>query len=381
MTTRKPIVLVAPLDWGLGHTVRCIPIIRRLQENGCEVLVGCDSKQRLLLIQEFPNIRYINLPGYKIFYGNSRLGTLLKLFFQGPKLLIKINRENQWLRKFLHENRIDAIISDNRYGFFSHLVPCILITHQLQIITGFGKLLDSLIQKALYIYINKFDVCWVPDSANPGINAAGILSHPTTKPLCPLKYIGPLSRFQVCTPIVFSIGVLIILSGPEPQRSIFEQIILNELEDYSGIAVLVRGIYDGPSIKCSSNVTVLNNASTAQLNSYICNAEIVISRAGYTTIMDILKLGKQSILVPTPGQAEQEYLGSYMHQRKLAYTAKQTNFSLNEALKNAKLFVNNRKIDYADQYMSTIEELARSLNKMTVNHPALTSGNQKNKIL
>lgn len=361
MNTRKPVVLLAPLDWGLGHTVRCIPIIKELLKQDCEVLVACNSKQRLQLNQEFSSIRYVDLQGYDIYYGKSRLHTIFNIFLQGSKILTRINREQIWLRKFMTENRVDAIVSDNRYGLFTTQIPCIFITHQLRVRSGLGRLMDNFIQNRLYRFINKFTVCWVPDWKSTVFNAGGELSHPKRLPGIPVNYIGCLSRLNKCVNGSKTSELLIILSGPEPQRTILEAIIMEELRSFRGTGVLIRGIVDDGPVASFNKLTVVNYASAARLNTLICNSDIVICRAGYTSIMDILKLGKKTVLIPTPGQAEQEYLAARLHRQKRAIMATQKSFRLMAVLDALKASEIEAIPEPMDDYERVVDEFCQSL--------------------
>jgi uncharacterized protein (TIGR00661 family) len=361
MITRKPVVLLAPLDWGLGHTTRCIPIIKELLGLDCEVLVACNQKQKLLLREEFSSIDFVHLNGYEIRYGKNRLRTLLNLLVQGPKIFNKISRERRWLREFLIKNNVNAVISDNRYGLFSDTVTCIFITHQLRVISGMGKIVDHLIQKFLYSYISRFNACWIPDWKDPTCNAGGQLSHPQKFPGLAVHYLGCLSRFEKCSNHSKKIDLLIILSGPEPQRTILEKIIFSQLKTFGKAAVVVRGIFDDSTIPSFDGVTVLNYASSSELNGLICNSEIIVTRAGYTSIMDLLKLGKKSVLIPTPGQAEQEYLADYLHQKKFAYALKQADLCLETALDKAMQLPDRNSIGAMDQYKEVLEKFVGSL--------------------
>ncbi len=332
MNTRKPVVLVAPLDWGLGHTIRCIPIIKQLLGQGCEVLVACNSKQKLQLVQEFSSLTYFDLQGYNISYGKSRLLTILSILFQSVKILKRIKQEHVWLSGFIRHNKLDAIVSDNRYGLFMAQIPCVFITHQLRVRSGLGSFADNFIQRRLYRYINRFTACWVPDSKNTAFSAAGELSHPGELPGIPVSYIGCLSRLNNCRDQSQSTGLLIILSGPEPQRTVLEDQMMRELRSFKGSGVLIRGIVDDGPVASFNKITVLNYVSSTTLNSLICNADVVICRAGYTSIMDILKLGKKTVLIPTPGQGEQEYLANRLHKQKRAIMASQKHFRLKAVL-------------------------------------------------
>ena len=329
---------MCPLDWGLGHTTRCIPLIRELMELGCDVVIACNSTQKELLQQEFPGIDcYTHLAGYNIRYGKSRPATFLKLLLQSFKILTKINQERRWLRDFLVKHRVNAIISDNRFGLHATGMPAIFITHQLQIKTGLGRWADSIARRWNYYRLQRFSACWVPDEAGSP-SMSGELSHPIQMPSLPIAYIGGLSRFEPCS-TNGQRELLIILSGPEPQRSIFEALLLEQLKDHTGAVTLVRGLPGSTMLPAvPAHCTVLNHASASMLQSLICSARLVISRCGYTTVMDLLALQKKAILVPTPGQAEQEYLARHLQEQQWAYTLAQKDFQLSRALEEAGRF-------------------------------------------
>ena len=332
--THKPLVLIAALDWGLGHTTRCIPIIRELILRNCTVIVACNDTQKALLALEFNEIGFVPLDGYNFQYGHSARATFYKVIRQIPKILTFIKAENAWLKRYLKANNVDLIISDNRYGFYSTEIPSIFITHQLAIKTGLGKMVDGIIRRLNYGYIRRFKACWVPDFEAKDL--AGELSHPSKKPEVPVKYIGSLSRFEPCNPERISGPapyLLVMISGPEPQRSIFERIMLNELKDYNGTAILLRGLPDSSStIPSSPKLIVHNHLSSQQLNDLLCKVKVVICRSGYSSIMDLMKLKKKCIFIPTPGQTEQEYLAGYLYNKKIALAYRQDSFSLKKAL-------------------------------------------------
>jgi UDP:flavonoid glycosyltransferase YjiC (YdhE family) len=357
----NPTVLLSPLDWGLGHTARCIPIIQELLNRGCVVIIACNSVQKALLIPEFPQCTYVNLQGYDLRYSTSRWRTLGRILLQLPKILMKIKGENRWLHSFLRQQPVDAIISDNRFGFYHPAVPCVFITHQLHIKTGLGPISDRIAQWLNYRRIARFSTCWIPDHS--GAQAmAGQLSNPAQLPDLPVHYMGALSRLQPCLQPSQPGRLLVILSGPEPQRTLFENQLLQQLEQLPVRAVLVRGL-PGTAFSFSTgpNLTVYDHTPATQLNQLMCEAEFVISRSGYTTVMDLLKLGKKSILVPTPGQTEQEYLAGYLHNRQLAFTASQSGFSLQKALEAASGFNYQAHSQPMEVYKNVIGEFINTL--------------------
>lgn len=333
--TRKPRILVAPLDWGLGHTTRCIPIINELLLQNCEVFIAAEGASEVILREEFKTATFLPLKGYRIRYTNHRFlqwGLLVRL----PRVMLTVHYEHRWLQNIIKDLRIDGVISDNRFGLHNKKVPCIYITHQLLIKTG-NWLTCKIAQKIHWHFIKKFNACWVPDDEHNGL--AGDLSHPPSLPPN-TKYIGPLSRFEKLTDIIKEYDCLVTLSGPEPQRSLFEEIILHELKNIEGKILLVRGL---PGIRekrsvDNASVQIENHFPAADLNRMIQRAQVVVSRSGYTTIMDLVKIRQKSILVPTPGQTEQEYLAGYLQEKGLCMEMKQEEFSLTGAIKESKNF-------------------------------------------
>ena len=355
-TQGKPRILVAPLDWGLGHATRCIPIIRELLEQGCEVWLAGEGAQEQLLIAEFPEIPFLNLPGYRISYSKTARGLIWKMIQQGPKMRRAIEAEHSWLKKIVDEYGIDAIISDNRYGLYHASVPSVFITHQLTIKSPFSKWTETILRKRNYKYINHFTECWIPDAEGEN-NLAGELSHPEKKPVAPVRYIGLLSRFVKKEIIERKNHLVVILSGPEPQRTLLEEKIINDISHYNGTAIIVRGLPGSSSLIPSTNmIQFYNHLSADELNKAMQEAEYVISRSGYSTVMDVMALQKKSILIPTPGQTEQEYLGSYLMEKGIAICAEQKDFSLNNLLATARGFnFNLPVIDNDSLLKKTIE--------------------------
>ena len=336
---RKIRVLIAPLDWGLGHATRCLPIIYELLRKGCEVCVACNERQAHLMRTEVPDAQIIPLPGYNFRY--SKLGVLNKLatIFQVPKILIAIKREHRWLRDVFKKESFDLIISDNRYGFYNQTAYSVFITHQLQIQVPGNKWLQRILQKWNYYFINRFNECWIPDfKVEP--NLAGELSHPEVLPKIVVRYIGLLSRFEnIVVSTRKPVDILILISGPEPQRTVLEEKIVDQLQKIKRSAIVVRGLPEMKDVRKSfNNISFFNHLPAQELNELMSNAQVVISRSGYSTVMDIIQLGKKSILVPTPGQTEQEYLAAYLMQKKWCLSFPQNKFFIESALQEAAQF-------------------------------------------
>jgi len=355
----KTRILVAPLDWGLGHATRCIPIINELLLQNCDVLIAASGNGFFLLKKEFPSLIILRMSSYKIKYSRNKRWLPLKLFLQFPQIIFSIQRENFWLKKNIKKYKIDAVISDNRFGMYSKKIPSVYITHQLLIKTG-NIFFEKIIQKINYHFIKKYNYCWVPDCKENGL--AGELSHQENMP-SNILYIGLLSRFELLKKVPKLYDVLISISGPEPQRTIFEKIILFQLNYFNKRILVVRGLpNESKSIKTDNeSIKIVNHLSANELNKAFQQAEMVISRSGYTTILDLVKLNKNAVLVPTPGQTEQEYLSSYLMNRNFFYSVEQNKFSLNAAYNDASVFEFINMPSCIDNYKNVINQFVLSL--------------------
>ncbi|GAB3414310.1 glycosyltransferase [Niabella aquatica] len=336
--SKKLKILVAPLDWGLGHTTRCMPVIDELLKKNVEVLLAGNEVQKKILNTEFPQCDFLSLNGYNVKYADSGRGLMVKMMRQLPRILSLIKAENDWLKQAIADNCIDGIISDNRFGLYHAIVPCVFITHQLQIKTGAGKIADKFARNINYRRIKKFSTCWIPDFER-AVNLAGELSHPAVMPVTPCRYIGPLSR---TTPVDEKAGkknILFILSGPEPQRTIFEDMIFKQLKNHTAPVTIVRGRpLDVEVPVFNNNVTIYNHLSKNELRQLMQEAGYVVCRSGYSSVMDINATRVKAILVPTPRQTEQEYLADHLMKNQFAVSGKQHDFDLPGLLEKAGRF-------------------------------------------
>ena len=241
------------------------------------------------------------------------------------------------MHKIVNEHKPQLIISDNRYGLYNQKVKSIFITHQLNIRSSFGKMVDRVIQKLHSRLIEKFNICWVADQQQNGLG--GELSHPKNKPAIPVFYTGWLSRFKENASEKKEKHFLVLLSGPEPQRTIFEKKIFSEIMNLREQVIIVRGLPGHNEIlNLDAHVKVYNHLPASELNKLMLEASFVIARCGYSTVMDLARLKKKSILVPTPGQTEQEYLASFLSSTGFTYSVIQHDFSLTKSIEQARLF-------------------------------------------
>jgi UDP-N-acetylglucosamine:LPS N-acetylglucosamine transferase len=282
-----------------------------------------------------------------------------KILLQTPKILRAVNDEHEWLKKLLITQHFDAIISDNRYGFYSDKIFSVFITHQLQVRTSLN-LAKNFVRRQTYKHINKFNECWVPDFEE-NLNIASELSHPQTFPKIPVKYIGMLSRFKQKVKQTNSSKYLIILSGPEPQRTIFEEKILTFIKSGKEKCIIVRGKpEEKKSTEQNFNCIIYNHLTTEQLQDAFNASEFIVSRCGYTSVMEILALQKKSILIPTPGQTEQEYLAKHLMNQNWCYTFSQSEDFNSHFVKAGNFQYNLPHID-TERYETILKDFVSAL--------------------
>jgi len=331
----KKRILVAPLDWGIGHATRCIPIINALLNSGYEVIIAADKRPLHLLIKEFPKLETIRLPGYNVSY-SKYIPMSLAMVFQSAKFFFKIKQEQKMLNQIVKEYKIDGVISDNRFGLSTKEVPCVFITHQLKIQSPY---LSDLIQKINYKFINNYNACWIMDCEKE--NIAGELSSPFKIPKNSI-YIGTKSRF-IKKEFEKKYDFIGVISGPEPQRTIFENGLIKALKNREEKSLIVLGKPELNSKKEINNLTIVSHLNAKDLNTAILQSNLVICRSGYSTVMDLIELEKNAFFIPTPGQTEQEYLANRFMQKNICYMQKQSDFDLELAINNCGNFTGFKK--------------------------------------
>jgi len=315
-------IIVAPLNWGLGHATRSIPIIRQLLSDGKEVVIASDGEALELLQEEFPELITEKLPSYEVTYkGNSLVSIVLS---NVPNIISAILREKKAVKKLVKKYKADLIISDSRFGFRSSKIKSIIISHQLNLMSK-NKILKYFLNLANGYFLNSFEECWVPDDESH--TWSGNLSK--SKRIKNQVFLGPLSRLnrEYETQPGQSYELCIILSGPEPARTKLETELIDSLlygnlykqlkptstaDQATPRIFLIRGTTRHGKLQLPANWTVMARANSDRINSLLLGSELIISRSGYTSIMDYAELGVGAWLIPTPGQSEQEYLAKWL---------------------------------------------------------------------
>lgn len=329
-------VLITPLDWGLGHATRCIPVIRELQLRSCEIVIAGSGASLELLKKEFPNLSCITIPGYNPLYP-SHGSMVWTMAFQLPGFLRVISAEHKAIETLIKRENIDLLISDNRYGCWSSKIPSVFITHQSNILMPkrFGWL-QNFVRRLNDRMMNNFSTCWVPDFPGDHSLAGDLISFGKSDLKINKEYIGWLSRFEPKKNVSTRYDVVAIFSGPEPQRTILENMVVPQLKASALRYRVVRGL---PAVKTPQpDDRIVNFLSSQELQECIEAADLIIARSGYSTVMDMNALGKKAVFIPTPGQTEQEYLAKRLMEKGIAFYMKQNEFNLPTALEQSRNF-------------------------------------------
>lgn len=349
-------ILVAPLNWGLGHATRCIPIIKLLIKHGVEPVLASDGAALALLRVEFPELKCVDMDASPdISYASGNPGSFrffAHLTKQYPKFKKMVLKEQEMTKSIMQTLHIDGIISDQRFGVYSHQVPSVLISHQLNPpVPG----IRNMVRKINFGYYRNFKEVWVPDFEGAA-SLSGELSFHGGCPV-PVNFVGYLSRFESCQVDSQNNKLVVSLSGPEPQRTEFEQKVVSFLQKtdfhYSNEVLIVRGILGDSSQLVLPGIRIENHLTSNLFYKELCSARWIISRSGYSSLMDYAVMGKKAIIVPTPGQAEQEYLAKFLENRPLFVSGNQKNINIQDLLK----LLDNKDVSKEQAYAE-----ARALN-------------------
>jgi uncharacterized protein (TIGR00661 family) len=333
---RRRKILVAPLDWGLGHATRCIPLIRAILKRNAEVIIAASSNSAELLKREFPELKHYALPGYNPRYPSGMADSDMVWAMGGQLLhfMRVINREHAEINNLVKKEKADVLISDNRYGCYSKQATSVFITHQPHILMPDSfKWMEPGVNFFNHRQMNHFDAIWIPAPDNSLLGKMAPDSLPPNT-----RYIGTLSRMNRLTAET-KYDLVVVASGPEPQRQMLVELLRPQLIESGLRAYLVAGKMGGAeNITTTGNLTEASYLEGGKLNNIIQQARLVIARPGYSTVMDLARLGAKAIFIPTPGQTEQAHLAERLMQQGIAFSMPQAGFNLPVAIKKANKF-------------------------------------------
>ncbi|HYX10277.1 MAG TPA: glycosyltransferase [Bacteroidales bacterium] len=362
-------VLICPLNWGLGHASRVTQVIKYLLEAGAEVVIAADGPPAALLQSFFPEVNHIHFKSCNVKYsvGNSQI---FKILFQFPCFMWRRFKDHERLKRIIGDNKIDLVISDNRPGLWNNEAYTVYVTHQVMVklpglLAVFERAVSFLHRN---LEIRHYDECWIPDV--PGMpNLSGDLSHKYKIPKN-ASFIGLLSRFASSSnsaedsnnTAACNTDLLILLSGPEPQRTELEKILSHQVSRLPVQCTVIRGL-PGESRMLSGfrNINSLNHTDDDTFRYLVAKSKYVICRAGYSTLMDLVALEKKAIIVPTPGQTEQEYLAGYLSGSGMFLPVKQDEINLAEQLVVLEKMNNRQVLDHL--YFMPVEKIVQTIKK------------------
>ncbi|NLE34776.1 MAG: hypothetical protein GX622_06715 [Bacteroidales bacterium] len=320
-------VLISPLSWGFGHAGRMIPLAMELQKRGAKIIFAADAPLLEMAGREIPGITAVEIAGLRMRYSRL-LPQYICIFLQLPHIIASAVRDHRTLRCLVSEYKPSVIISDNRFGFYNRSIFSVYVTHQLRI--PFPRLLRFMEPLAMWMHriiINRFDLCLVPDF--PGsVNLSGRLSHGVRLTRNTI-FCGPLSRFEIpggTEPAIPDQGypVCLLLSGPEPQSTLLLERIADTL---SGFSMVILSATPLPLFmkETPPGIRVITTPDNPTMRKMLISSSLVIARSGYSSVMELVSLGKGAVIIPTPGQPEQEYLGRHLNGRFGFITMSQDN--------------------------------------------------------
>jgi spore coat polysaccharide biosynthesis predicted glycosyltransferase SpsG len=355
-------ILICPLEWGLGHATRMIPVVRKLQEMNNHVIIGSGEEHLNLFHNEITGLSYVLFPGFKPGYSRF-LPQYLFLLFKIPSLLYHIISEHFRLKRIISEYDVDVVISDNRFGLWNKNITSVYITHMPRIpFPGYFKFLEPVGVLLHRQIIKKYSLCFIPDL--PGdLNLSGRLSHNIKLP-GNTRFIGILSRFTEAGKSTdenlakFKHNT-VILSGPEPQREILKQKLITLLKNKEPVTVMFAGKPDKiGEISRDGNIILNSHLSSVDMKEMIDSSDIIITRSGYTTLMELISLNRTALIIPTPGQTEQEYLAGYLSEKGWFRTYKQ------REIKDGISLTTEKTVDYDEINRQSSDLLTTALNEL-----------------
>ncbi len=333
-------VLVSPLSWGLGHATRDLPVIRHLVRRGHKVTIAAIGRALSLLQHELPDIDFVELPDYPTPYTSSR-HFVRKFVAMSPLMLSAVWREGRRVKRLLRRRRFDMILSDNRFNVRSDDIPSFVISHQLRFMVPKGlRRLEGVTEFFNWEYLKPFDRVIVPDNGDPVRNLSGRMSHDLKRlPMEQIYYAGSLASVR-CLDLQADVDLFVSISGPEPQRTELERILLDQVRDVPGERIVVTLGKPETVETCGidDRIAVYGYLDRERQQEMLNRAKLVVCRSGYTTVMELAELRKQALFIPTPGQTEQEYLAEYYEENGFFHSVSQYKLDLAADVEKARSY-------------------------------------------
>jgi len=338
--SRKKRVFIAPLNWGLGHATRLLPLINYLLAKNYKIYIGASGRSKEVLQQEVSQCTFFDFPEYPIKYPQSRFFVTRFMLIIFPQMLLAMKNEQKKLRILHKKYQFDLIISDNRFSLALTGVKSLLVSHQLRYKLPWPiQKMEWLPEYFNYSHFRKYDRIIVPDT-DENKTLTGDLSHNMRYlPYNKLYYLGIMTTVEMdISEDEENIDYLVLISGPEPQRTKFEKIVINQVKSLQGRVVVALGKPEKNYKIRMGNSVIYSYLNRNKISKYLGRAKFIVSRPGYTTVMEMIESGKRGLFIPTPGQIEQVYLAKYFMDNKWCYSVSQYKFDLSNAVKIAQTY-------------------------------------------
>ena len=329
-------VIYGICSWGLGHATRSLPVIRKLQEENNELTIISHGRSLELLKKELgSNINYHDIPDYPMLVSAEPRQFMAKSMIYWPLFVRKIQSGVSNLKKIANKEKFNVIISDARYDMLNKSVPTYFISHQIRIMNPLRlRMLETGSEFFNDFFFKRFKGIIVPDYKDD--NLSGDLSHNLKKiDEKRIHYAGVLSDFSK-KKTKKDIDYLISITGPEPQRTILEKKLLLQSKDLKGNIAITLGKTEEKEDITKENIQIFSFLTKEQRENLLNRSKLVISRSGYSTILDLAVIGTKALMTPTPGQIEQEYLSRYHNLKGTFYSVNQSKINLIEDIEKVK---------------------------------------------
>jgi len=329
-------IIYAVCSWGLGHSTRSLPVIRKLMNENNSLTIISNGRSLDLLKKELrDNASYVDIVDYPMLLSENARQFMAKSMIYWPLFIKRIESGLIKLNRLIEKKKYDLIVSDGRYDMYSKKIPSFFISHQIRIMNPLRiRMLETGSELFNKFFFKRFSGVIVPDYKENSFS--GDLSHNLRKiDENMLHYAGALSDFSKKT-CKKDVDYLISISGPEPQRSMLEENISSQIQDLTGNIVMTLGKAEKTSEIKKEKITTYSFLTKEKREDLLNRTKLVIARSGYSTIMDLGVIGTKALLIPTPGQIEQEYLSEYHNTLGTFYSVKQDEIDIKRDVDIAK---------------------------------------------
>ncbi|MEK6968538.1 MAG: glycosyltransferase [Nanoarchaeota archaeon] len=322
-------------NYGLGHATRMLPVIMKLIEQGEKVTIVAKGNSLLMLKNELGDASNYELMQYEVPLKFSDKGfSMFETLKAGPSFISLISSQKKWLENFSAKEKIDRVIADGEIGYHLKNKKSFFVNNQLRLLPG--SLLGDGTELLTDVFSKGFEKVIVPDDENGTLG--GLLTSKTRfYDKKRLAYVGILSSIRKKN-VVRNVDYFISISGPGISKEVFTRQVMEQLHLLKGKVVVALGRPDLKEIASKGNAKIYPYLNRKQQESFLNKAKLVISRSGYTTMMELAEIDKKAFFIPTLNHPEQEYLAKFQKNSGRFHYSKQDSFNFKEDIDEAKQY-------------------------------------------